>query len=303
MNIENSNIRKIIEEFISEYGVAPIMGGSGEESAEAVAEQQMPQTPVDAGSGFPDANVVDRRFQQGQDEAEATGRTFTAEDLEKARREEREKLYNRVEQEKSERQKMEERIEQMQKEFESIQQSREEAREQEAVEVQRQQEEQERQQEEEMDLKALLQKKDEEWNEKFRALEEERQRQEALLQKEREYSALNEFKQKAIAENQEEIAPQFMDYIVGDSEEEIQASIERARQKTAEIMEEFQTAQQRQRQQAPGARVTAPAMGPAEGMEGQRNFSVEDISKMSMSEYAKYRNQLQDAAKQGGLYG
>jgi len=307
MTVHKRDFPRWVNEFYDRHGVMPIAGGSDTSTAQDQGNQDQttPAPQADPQSGFPHYEPTQPQpFDPNQQtQNPATGRTFTEEELERARQQEREKVYSRLEQEQQQRQTLEERIQQMEQEREEERQRLEEQRQQEEQEAQKQQEEQRKQEEAELTELQRLQKQQEELQQQFEQEQQQRKQQEIMLQKERELNALNEYKQQRVHEAQEEIAPQFLDYVQGDSPEEIDQAIETAKAKTAEIMTEFQQAQQSQRQAAQGVRATAPPVGPAEGFTGERTFSLEEIQAMTPSEYAKYRGQLQQAAKQGGLYG
>jgi hypothetical protein len=221
--------------------------------------------------------------------------------VEKARQQEKDKLYGKVTQ-----------VEQKLQELTAAKTAEEEAKA--AAELAAAQEAK-RAAEAEMDARTLLEQKEREWEERLnqtqstfeqRLAEFERQKEEerAILEKERQFASLQAYTQSRLAQETDNIAPQFLDYIHGNSEQEIDAAIEVAKAKSAEIAQHVQSIAQ----QAPaprGASVTGYApVGPIEVEGGTRKFSPDDIKNMSMSEYAKYRNSFGTARNNtGGLFG
>jgi len=219
---------------------------------------------------------------------EPTG--FTEADLAKAREQEKAKLYPQIDQLKNE-------LADLKKE----QQARLEA-EREALE--RAEAEAKAKAEEEMDVRSLLQTKEQEWEQR---LEEERQAREnafALLEKEREYAQITEYRNQRLAEVGDDIIPELRDLVVGNTAEEIDQSIAGLVDRSSRILEGAQQAIQSQRQAMQGTRVTSPPTE-LDTNSGQRSLSPEEIAAMPMAEYAKYRSSLlgQANATNRGLFG
>lgn len=230
---------------------------------------------------------------------------FTKEDVlaavEKARQQEKDKLYGKMTE-----------VEKKLQELTAAKTAEEEAKA--AAELAAAQEAQ-RAAEAEMDARTLLEKKEREWEERLtqtqssfeqRLAEFERQKEEerAVLEKERQFASLQAYTQSRLSAESDNIAPQFLDYIHGNSEQEIDAAIETAKAKSAEIAQHVQSIAQ----QAPaprGASVTGYApVGPIEVEGGTRKFSAEDIKNMDMATYAKYRNSFGTSRNNtGGLFG
>lgn len=120
----------------------------------------------------------------------------------------------------------------------------------------------------------------------------ERENERALLEKEREFATLQAYTQKRLAEESDSIAPQLVDFINGRSTEEIESSISVAKAKSAEIAEQVRAGLQAAQAQQRGTSVTGFApVGPMEIGNGQRQYSAADIQNMDMAEYAKFRQQ------------
>ena len=161
-----------------------------------------------------------------------------------------------------------------------------------------------RRSEEDLSAKDLLTKREQEWQERlnstqaewekrFETIQQEREQERALLEKEREFASLQAYTQSRLAEEQENIAPQLVDFINGRTKEEIEQSIAVAKAKSAEIAEQVRTAMQTARAAQRGTSITGFApVGPMETEAGQRQYSPEDIAAMDMNEYAKFRKNL-----------
>jgi hypothetical protein len=221
---------------------------------------------------------------------------FTAEDLAKARAQEKAKLYPQMEK--------------MAQELESLKKAQ--AEELARREAQAQEREQERlakikqQEEEELSAKELLAKKEQEFQ---AALQQERLEREsalALLDKERKFQDLMNYRSARMQEESDNIAPQLIDMVNGNSEEEIEHSIGLLKEKTALIMQDVQQTYLSQKQQMVGARVTAPASGPLDNDSSQVSYTPDSIRDMSVADYAKQRAKLLGSAASNrgqGLFG
>lgn len=224
---------------------------------------------------------------------------FTEEEVQKIRQQEKDKLYKRVEESDSRVKTMEEQLSLLTQERESAIKDAE-ARAHKEAEILKQREM------EELSTKELLTRKEDEfnsrinqveqeWQQKFQTLEQQRQMQEAVLEKEREMQALDSYRQRRMAEEQENIIPQLLDLVSGNSTEEVEASIDVLRVRSSAIIEEVQAVQQPRNLR--GAPVTAPPVGPMDNQMEYQTFSTEDIRNMPMDQYAKMRDRLLNAAR------
>lgn len=203
---------------------------------------------------------------------------------ERVRKEEKDKLYPQ--------------IEEQQRQLAELQ-AKEDAREAERVaEEQRLAEEERVRQEESMTALQRLEEYKSEQDVRFAALEAERDRERVLREKEQEFGRIQEYRARRMAEESGEIAPQFLDYITGVTEDQIEVSLESAKSKTAEIVAEFQQAQLGNRRQVAPPISGTPPVDPGVGEGNTRTYSPDDIRGMDMSEYAANRQQLLGAASQ-----
>lgn len=226
---------------------------------------------------------------------------FTAADLERVRQEEKDKLYSRLS-------KVDERSEALEAELKQL---REERQAREAEEAQRQQAEEDAAKakaESEMSAKKLLEERSSEWEKRFAQIEREREQERAALAKESEYNKLRAYIQERAGAERENIAPELVDLISGNTPEEVDASIEMLKDKTSQIFQSVQSAQETARSQMRGVAATGyTGNGPTDGDAGSRQLSADDIKSMPMAEFAKYRSQLLGAAanksNNRGLFG
>jgi hypothetical protein len=230
-------------------------------------------------------------FQHG-----ATGeRTFTEADIAAARKQEKDKLYSEITS-------LKEQFSSSQKLLQDLQKQRQE--ELSVLERERQEKESAKKakKEEEMSAKALLEAKlketNETWESRFNQLQMERENERALLAKERAYNELVEYRSQALSANSNEIAPQFHNFITGETKEQIDNAIAQAKIATQSIADEVAAARQQQMSQMRGVSATGyTALGPMDGAMGQKQLSPQDIANMSMSEYAKFRQESGMAAR------
>lgn len=224
-------------------------------------------------------------------------RLFTEAELEAARRQEKDKLYPKLT-------KLEEKLTLFEKE-------RQEAID--AAAAASQQTEAERRQREEAELgtKDLIIKKEDEfnqrlntaqqeWEQKFMALQEQSEAQAALLERERQFQALTTYKNRRIQEDADELMPELLDFITGNTEEEIESSISTIKERTAAIVGGIQQSLgQQQPQRVRGISTTgASPSGPLENVTEQQTLTTADIRNMSMDQYAQLRGRLMEAASQ-----
>lgn len=162
--------------------------------------------------------------------------------------------------------------------------------------------------ESDMSAKALLEQRTQEWETRFAQMQTERERERETLAKESEFNRLRAYAQERVGAERDNIAPELLDLVSGNSQEEIDASVEMMKAKTAQILQSVQQAQVAARSQMRGVSATGfTSQGPADNAGGELQLSVEDIKNMPMATYAKYREQLLGAASQAhrqrGLFG
>lgn len=243
-----------------------------------------PKPPVPAGPppqpGFVQPTPQETPAPQGK---------YTDEDLERVRREEKEKLYGR--------------IETLDQEVKRLAQERKDEEKRLKAEADKRSAELKTKEEQEMELRDLIARRDQEWQSRFDEINSTYAADRALFEKERTLQQLEQYRIARLEQEQEYIAPQLRDLVRGGSEVEIDASIEEMKQRTASIFEEVAAMQNQSRQQMRGAAPTAPPMGPMEQMPSQESFTAEQISNMNMDDYKKYREGLLRSAGQARRIG
>ncbi len=229
---------------------------------------------------------------------EASGETsvYTVDDLAKAREQEKSKLYPQLE-------KMREELSSLRKEKE------EEAARRAQLEAAKQAEElaiQKAKEEEELSFKDLLKKKEQEFQSQLEAERLERERAFALLDQERKFQEVTNYRSSRVEQERDNIVPELIDLVDGNTADEIEQSIAMLKEKSARILSSAQQAMQSARQQMAGTRITNPAAGPLDNDSDQKTYSPDSIREMSLADYAKQRAKLlgNAASNRGqGLFG
>lgn len=221
-----------------------------------------------------------------------TPKGYSEEDLKRVREQEKSKLYPQ--------------IDSLKEEVNLLKKEREE-RAAEAERLRKEAEEEARKKaESEMDVRQLLETKEKEWADKLEAERLERERAFLLLERERQYAELTEYRNRRLEEERENIIPELVDLISGNNPEEIEQSIAGLRERSSKILESAQSAMQNARKEMTGSRVTAPASGPMDTNTEHQQFTAEQIAAMSVTEYAKYRGKLLGKAasdRNKGIFG
>jgi hypothetical protein len=224
-------------------------------------------------------------FSEAAVEVTEAGPRFSADDISKARAQEKAKLYPQVEK--------------LQEELAILKKEREERAAVEAERAARRKEreaqrlaDQKAQEEEDLSVKALLNKKEQEFQTLLEQERTEREKAFALLEREREFQELNQYRQQRLEAERDSIIPELIDLISGNSKDEIEQSIASLKDRSAKIFDSVAAASQQTRKEMVGTRATLPASGPLDNDSEQRPYSPNDISNMSMADYAKNRAKL-----------
>ncbi len=207
---------------------------------------------------------------------EVNERGYTEEDLKRVREQEKSKLYPQ--------------IDSLKEELNILKKEREERAAEEAARRSEAEVEARKKAEADMDVRTLLEAKELEWAAKLDAEKAEREKAFTLLERERQYSELSEYRNRRLEEERDNIIPELVDLIVGNTPDEVEQSITGLREKSSRILESAQQSMQAARREMTGTRVTSPA--PMDNNSDQQQFTAEQISAMSVTEYAKYRGKL-----------
>ena len=231
--------------------------------------------------------------------SEPTMQSFTADDLAKARAQEKQKLYPQME-------KMQEELAKAKALAEELS-AKDATREAERNAKKAEREAKKKQEEEkELSFKELLSKKEQEFESRIEAERLEREKAFALLERERQFQDLMSYRSQRIEQERDTIVPQLIDLVSGNTQEEIEQRIATLKEKSAGIMQDVQQATANAKQSMVGARVTAPASGPLDNNSEQQSYSPESIRDMSLAEYSKQRAKLLGTAASNrgqGLFG
>ncbi|MCC3766060.1 hypothetical protein [Streptomyces sp. UNOC14_S4] len=221
---------------------------------------------------------------QADAHADTPTRTYTDDDLERARKQEKDKLYSRM----SAQEKM---LTQLQEELATQRAAREAEQKAKDEAAQKAAEEAEAKRKAELSAKALVEEQRHEFEARLAAMEEQRQKEQELYAKERAWQELQQYKTEAIAAAQNDIAPELLDLIAGDDKPTVDASIEAMKAKSAQIAASVQQAQVQARANMRGTSATGYGVGSG-GIVGEvQELSAEQIRNMPMAEYVKRRTQ------------
>lgn len=226
--------------------------------------------------------------------ARRPSRTFSEEDLESARKQEKDKLYPRIDA-------LSEQLRVLEEDRAARVAAEEEARATAA-------EEERKRQEAELSAKELLEQKDKQWTERFEQLQREQAAREALFEKERQFNELMSYRAQAIAANAEMILPELQDEVSGNTKEQIDASIARLAAKSESIIGNVQQSLNAVPGTPPPSapRTTSPtgfnSSGPLEDGPSQQTITPQDIAAMTWDEYSEYRKKAGIGQSNHGMF-
>ena len=202
---------------------------------------------------------------------------FSEEDIERARQQEKEKLYPRIEE-------MSEQLKQLRAEREAEQAERDRLA-QEAEELRRAKEE------DEMDLRSLMERRESEFRNQISEINQRYETDRAVFERERAMHEAQAYRAARIEQEQEYILPELRDLIFGDTPDQIDASIEEMKRRSEAIFTNMAAAAQPQPFRG-AAMASVPPVGPMEQLPTQEQLTPEDIRTMDMDTYKRYREQL-----------
>jgi hypothetical protein len=255
-------------------------------------EPAQPRTSADwnGTSLRPDQQVSQPVTQQQLPAEQRPAYRWTDEDIENARRQEKEKLYPRIED-------MNAQLRQLSDEREAEKAERQRLAD-EAEALRRSEEEKN------METRDLLERREKEFQTQIDQLNARYDADRAVFQKERELQEAEAYRRDRIAQEANEILPELRDFITGATPEEVDASIETMKQRTASVLANLVAAEPPQVPYQPrGAAPTVPPVGPMEQLPSYETLTPEDIRGMSMDDYKRYRTQLLQATSPGNRRG
>ena len=230
---------------------------------------------------------------------ETVANSYTADDLAKAREQEKAKVYPQLEKMKAELAALKKKAEE-----DAARQAEKESKR--AAKKAEEEAKQKKKTEEELSVKELLAKKEQEFQAQLENERLEREKAFALLEKERQFAELMNYRGQRLEQERDSIVPELIDLIQGNSKDEIEQSISLLKEKSSSILASAQAAMQSAKQQMAGTRITAPASGPLDNDSEQNSYTPDSVRDMSMADYAKQRAKLLGAAGSNrgqGLFG
>jgi hypothetical protein len=244
--------------------------------------------------------------EQFVESAMKTSKVFTEDEVESIRKQEKDKMYKRLEEADT-------RVKSMEEQMGIISAEREAAKKEAEARAAKESDILRQREVDELSAKELLLKREEEFNVKlqeidgeykrrFEEIEGQRQAQEAIIEKERRLQEINSYRNRRLQETQEEIIPELIDLVSGNTEDEIETSISVLRDRSNAIMESIQQATAQQQGRLRGAPVTAPPVGPMETQTEYQTLNADDIRNMTMDQYAKMRDRLLNARPNRGRF-
>jgi hypothetical protein len=212
---------------------------------------------------------------------------FTQEDVERIRQEER----SRVLAEQT-------RADQLENELAQYRKTEEDRQKAEQASQRAADRERKKKEEEEMELRDLITRKDQEWEARLEQERVEREKAFAMLEQERRHASLQTYLAQRMAEAGDEISPELRDLVAGNSEQEIDASIQVLVQKSELIKNNAVSAMRNINAGRPMVGITAPPVGPMETSQTSRTYTADELKAMTPEEYAAERDSLLRAASQ-----
>lgn len=230
-----------------------------------------------------------------------TGKFFTQEEvnemIERARTQEKDKLYPTIQQ-------TDERAKAMEKELKDLKKFRE-SQEKEAAARQKAIDDAKRAAEEaEMSAKELLDRRNAEFDARLAEIQAQNEQRVAIMEQEIKFNQIQAYAQRRVMEESQNIVPELIDFVTGNTPEEIEASIELMKTKSAAIAEAAKGARMQQQRQMPGIAPTSGTNGVTPlDQPGDRQVTAEDIRGMSMQEFAALRKRINMPSGSGrGLF-
>ncbi len=214
---------------------------------------------------------------------------FSADDIARARTQEKEKLYPQLDKLKEE----VNLLRQREQEREAKEAERKAARAARDAELAKKKKEEE---EAELELRELFNRKEQEFQAQIEQERIAREQAFALLDQERKFQALQQYRLGRIEQERDNIIPELVDLVQGNDENEIENSIADLKARSSKLLESVAAASQNARKDMVGSRITMPASGPLDNDSASANFSPENIASMSQAEYAKHRAKLLGSA-------
>lgn len=212
--------------------------------------------------------------------------------LNKARQQEKDKLYGRFESQGTEINELREQLTGFKAERDAIEKAKAEA---EAAQKAAEEKAAKDKAEAEMTAKQYADERSNELMNQLEAMRTEREQERALFAREREFNELMAYRQQVMAAASDDIAPELIDFVTGNTREEIDASVDLLKGKTQQIIDNMLAAQAGNTPPRPVAPTGRPNTDPFGG-DATKTYSVDELKNMPLNEYAAIRTQLLGAA-------
>ncbi len=151
-----------------------------------------------------------------------------------------------------------------------------------------------RQREAEMDARGLLETRSSEWESRFTELQQQIASRDALLEQERRYTDLMAHRSNVMLQRGDNILPELRDLVQGNTPDEIDRSVALLEERSLSILQNVAPTAPPPPPRGPS--VTAPPVGPMESGSSTRTYTPQELKDMPMSEYAQLRDRLLGAA-------
>lgn len=217
--------------------------------------------------------------------------------IEKARQQEKDKLYPTIS-------KADERAAAMEAEVKELSAFRKKAEKDEQSRLKAVEDAQRAKEEAEMSAKDLIAKRDAAFDARIAQIQAENELRVAMLEKANEAARLEAYIQRRAAEENSNIVPELVDFINGNTAEEVEASIQVLKAKSQAIAESARGARSAQLRAQPGVAPSSGTNGVTiMDQPGDRQLSADDIRGMSMQEFAALRKKVNMPSGSGrGLF-
>jgi len=223
--------------------------------------------------------------------AAPTVQMFTAEQVEAARQQEKDKLYERIEAEATARRKLEDQMGAFTTDLTARQES------QAAAELAAANASEEKRLAE-LSFGQKLEEYQQQTLSQVQTLQQQLAERDAILAKERQFNELMAYRGQLLEQHGNDILPELRDLVAGNNEAELDSAVSAMVSRSASILQQVASATQSARQGARGVGVTAPPVGPMDNNSGYETVSADDIRGMDMTTYAQNRGRLLGAASQ-----
>lgn len=216
---------------------------------------------------------------------------------ERVRAEEKAKLYPTIS-------KADERAQAMENELKELRKFQKAQEKIEADRVRAIEDAQKAKEEAEMSAKDLLDRRNKEFDARLAEIQAQNEQRIALMEQEVKFNQLQAYIQRRISEESNNIVPELVDFVQGNTPEEIEQSIELLKAKSLAIAEAARGAGIRQRAAMPGVAPSSGSNGVTPlDQQNDRQISAEDIRGMSMQEFAALRKKINMPSASGrGLF-